>query len=26
LDEKQIRKYVEFQEKVDKGEYQLKLF
>ena len=26
LDEEQIRKYVEFQEKVDKGEYQLKLF
>jgi len=26
LDEEAIKKYVEFQEKVDKGEYQLKLF
>lgn len=26
LDEEQIKKYVEFQDKVDRGEYQLKLF
>ena len=26
MDEKEVMKYVEFQEKVDNGEYQLKLF